>query len=101
MSGSGAASLRDLTFQLGINAAINEELEALDEACRVEERYLAIDWPVKCVGNLGGDATRWCAIDRESIVKQLLANEAKSKLQKQADKLGEKAGNALKKLFGG
>lgn len=101
MSGSGAASLRDLTFQLGINAAINEELEALDEACRVEERYMAIDWPVKCVGNLGGDATKWCAIDRESIVKQLLANEAKSKLQKQADKLGEKAGNALKKLFGG
>lgn len=101
MSGSGAASLRDLNFQLGINAAISEELEALDEACRVEERYMAIDWPVKCVGNLGGDATQWCAIDRESIVKQLLANEAKSKLQKQADKLGEKAGNALKKLFGG
>ncbi len=101
MSGSGAASLRDLTFQLGVNASISEELEALDEACRVEKRYMAIDWPVKCVGNLSGDATQWCAIDRESIVKQLLANEAKSKLQKQADKLGEKAGNALKKLFGG
>lgn len=101
MSGSGAASLRDLNFQLGVKASISEELEALDNACRIEQRYMAIDWPVKCAGNLTGDASKWCAVDLESIVKQLLANEAKSKLQKQADKLGEKASNALKKLFGG
>lgn len=101
MSGAGAASLRDLNFQLGVTSTISEELEGLDEACRVEERYMAIDWPVKCAGNLTGDATKWCAIDLESIVKQLLANEAKSKLQKKVDKFGEKASNALKKLLGG
>jgi len=101
MSGKGAASLRDLNFQLGLTATISEELQDLDSACRVEERYRAIDWPIKCAGNLSGDYANSCAIDLESILKQLLENEAKSKLQKQADKLGEKAGNALKKLFGG
>lgn len=94
MSGKGAASLRDLNFQLTMEAAITEELQALDNACRVEARYLAIDWPAKCAGNLTGEPGEWCAIDLDTIVKQLLENEAKSKLQK-------KAGSVLKKLFGG
>jgi hypothetical protein len=47
-----------------------------------------------------GEPSEWCRIDTDSIVKQMLQYEAKSKLQREADKLGRDAGKALKKLFG-
>lgn len=100
MQGSGAASLDDLTFALTVNASVNKELEELDRACRIEERYIAVKWPVQCSGNLMGEPSEWCRIDTDSIVKQMLQYEAKSKLQREADKLGRDAGKALKKLFG-
>lgn len=104
LSGEGAVALASQDFALTLKAKIGETLSDLDPACKVNERYVAIDWPVKCKGNLEGEPKEWCAIDVESIVKQLLENEAKSKLRKETEKLtekvGEKATDALKKLFG-
>ncbi len=46
------------------------------------------NWPIRCAGNLNGDAGDWCGPDRdglEDIAKQALAKAAKRKL---AEKLG-------------
>ena len=100
ISGDGAASLSTLDFAATLKAQVNDELEALDEACRVDERYAGLDLPINCAGNLTDQTGNLCRVDVEDIARQLLEREARSKIEKEADKLGEKAGNALKKLFG-
>lgn len=100
LGGQGVAALDDLKFQTRFIATVDEELSKLDKACRVEERYAAVDWPIRCSGVLTGDANEWCALDLDSIVRQLLENEARSELSKKADKLGKEAGTFLKNLFG-
>lgn len=100
ISGKGEASLASLAFNARLVANVSEELKTIDPACRVDERYVALDWPVRCDGVLSGEAGEWCKVDVDAIIRQLLENEAKSQLQKQAEKLGKDAGNALKKLFG-
>lgn len=100
LSGSGAASLASLDFAATLKAQVNEELEAIDPACRIDERYTGLDLPVNCVGNLADETGNLCRVDVEAIAMQLLEREARSKFEKEADKLGEKASNALKKLFG-
>ena len=59
-----------------------------------------MEWPVICLGKIGEDPKSWCKVDVEGIATQLLENEAKSRLQKEVDKLGEEAGGFIKKLFG-
>lgn len=100
LSGDGAASLETLDFAATLKAQVNDELEALDKACRVDERYAGLDLPVNCAGNLTDETGNLCRVDVEDIARQLLEREARSKLEAEANKLGEKAGNALKKLFG-
>ena len=100
LNGRGSAKLDSLDFGATLTAKVGETLSELDPACRVNERYVAIDWPVVCRGNLTGDPNSWCAVDVQGIIKQLLENEAKSKLRKEVDKLGKDAGSVLKKLFG-
>ena len=100
MRGRGAAALRDLVFQATIDTQVGAELEKLDNACRVDERYVGVEWPVVCTGHLMGEPTDWCRLDTSSIIEQMLKNEAKSKLRREVDKLGLDAGSALKKLFG-
>ena len=91
--GEGAASLSTLDFAATLEASVSEELEQLDPACRVDERYTALRLPVNCAGNLTDEAGNLCRVDVEDIARQLLENEARSKLE-------EKAGSALRKLFG-
>ncbi len=91
--GDGAASLSTLDFAATLEASVSEELEQLDPACRVDERYTALRLPVNCAGNLTDEAGNLCRVDVEDIARQLLENEARSKLE-------EKAGSALRKLFG-
>ena len=100
IQGTGAASLATLDFAATLEASVGEELEQLDPACRVDERYTALRLPVNCAGNLTDQTGNLCRVDIEDIARQLLENEARSKLEKEADKLGEKAGSALRKLFG-
>ena len=100
LSGVGTASLASLDFAATLEAQVNKELEAIDPACRIDERYTGLDLPVNCAGNLADETGNLCRVDVEAIALQLLEREARSKFSKEADKLGEKAGNALKKLFG-
>ena len=75
-------------------------MEAIDPACRIDDRYTGLDLPVNCAGNLADEAGNLCRVDIEAIATQLLEREARSKFEKEAEKLGEKASSALKKLFG-
>jgi len=93
IQGKGAASLSTLDFAATLEASVSEELEQLDPACRVDERYTALRLPVNCAGNLTDETGNLCRVDVEDIARQLLENEARSKLE-------EKAGSALRKLFG-
>ena len=100
ITGVGTASLASLDFAATLEAQVNKELEAIDPACRIDDRYAGLDLPVNCAGNLADETGNLCRVDVEAIALQLLEREARSKFAKEADKLGEKAGNALKKLFG-
>ena len=93
IQGKGAASLSTLDFAATLEASVSEELEQLDPACRVDERYTALRLPVNCAGNLTDETGNLCRVDIEDIALQLLENEARSELE-------EKAGSALRKLFG-
>ena len=100
LTGVGTASLASLDFAATLEAQVNKELEAIDPACRIDDRYAGLDLPVNCAGNLADETGNLCRVDVEAFALQLLEREARSKFAKEADKLGEKAGNALKKLFG-
>lgn len=100
INGEGAASLATLDFAATLKAQVNEELTALDEGCKVDERYAGLDLPVDCAGNLSDQTGNLCRVNVEGIAQQLLEREARSKLEKEADKLGDKAGGVLKKFFG-
>ena len=100
LSGAGSVALDSLDFRTALVAQLNNELTEIDPNCRLDERYASIDWPVVCKGNLNGEPKKWCRINTDSILQQIIEREAKSQLQKQSDKLGKKAGKLLKNLFG-
>jgi uncharacterized protein involved in outer membrane biogenesis len=100
LSGVGTASLASLDFAATLEAQVNKELEAIDPACRIDERYTGLELPVNCAGNLADETGNLCRVDVEAIALQLLEREARSKIERQVEKLGDKAGSALKKLFG-
>lgn len=92
VAGDGAVALDTMNFELVLNSRIDKALETLDENCRVVDRYADIDWPIACRGNLQGAPQEWCGIDVNRIAEQLISNEAKSQIEKNAGKL-------FKKLF--
>ena len=100
LTGVGTASLASLDFAATLEAQVNKELEAIDPACRIDERYTGLELPVNCAGNLADETGNLCRVDVEAIALQLLEREARSKIERQVEKLGDKAGSALKKLFG-
>ncbi len=90
LRGEGRLTLLDQTFRATFLARPSAELDQLDPACRINQRYAAIDWPVVCKGQLGGDPADWCAVDAESILADLATNEIQRKIEKQAGKLFDK-----------
>ena len=62
----------------------------MDPACRVNERYASIEWPVACKGNLGTDPAEWCGVDTREIIEEMAKNEAKRKIEKEAGRLLDK-----------
>ena len=100
LAGKASLGLSDSVLKARIAATLGEELETIDPACALNQRYKDVEWPVTCLGKLGEDPKNWCQVDVEAIASQLLENEAKSRLQKEADKLGKEAGGFIKKLFG-
>jgi uncharacterized protein involved in outer membrane biogenesis len=90
LRGKGNIDLLSRDFKATFNARISPELGELDPACRVDERYTDIDWPVKCRGNVGDDPGEWCEVDTGDILEQLAKGEAKRRIEKEAGKLLDK-----------
>jgi AsmA protein len=103
VSGNGDLDLRvlGLDYRAGI-ALIGDQREMPDPACQVNERYVGIEWPIRCRGPLemGGKA---CRLDQDGMGK-VAAKLAGDKInQKLEEKLGDKVSpelkDALKGLF--
>lgn len=90
LNGQGAAQLDTLDFRADFNARLEPGLAELDPACRVNERFTAIDWPVECKGNLNGDPAKWCGVDSGEIVEELTKNEVQRKVEEKAGRLFDK-----------
>ncbi|KAA1189478.1 AsmA family protein [Pseudohalioglobus sediminis] len=99
--GKGALDINSMDFDVTFTAKLLPGLAKRDPACRVNERIMAIDWPVSCKGNVTGEPGDWCAVDSGDIVEDLAEYELKRKAQKEVEeKFGEEAGEVLKKLLG-
>jgi AsmA protein len=94
-----------LDYRLGL-VLKGDNVEMPDSACRVNERYVGVEWPIRCSGYLHNAASS-CGVDTEAVTQlagQMLGNEAKRKLgSKIEEKLDEQAPavrDALRGLFG-
>lgn len=83
-----------------------DKTEMPDPACRVNERYAGVEWPIRCNGYLHNAASS-CGVDTEGVTQlagQLLGNEAKrkigSKLEEKLDEQAPAVRDALRGLFG-
>ena len=109
--GNGDINLPEqrLDYRLGLLLE-GDKSDMPDAACQVNERYVGIEWPIRCEGYLH-NAAKSCGVDREGVTRiagQLLRNEAERKVEdKVSEKLEEEFGDkapavrdALKGLFG-
>jgi uncharacterized protein involved in outer membrane biogenesis len=93
LTGKGNLELLTREFDTTFKARLSPELEKVDRACRVSKRLTAIDWPVKCKGNVAEDPAQWCRVNTDAIIEDLATNEAKRQLEKEAGKLLDKLFN--------
>lgn len=91
-TGKGELTLLQQDLRASFRAQLQEGLEALDPACRVNERLTSLRWPVECEGNLQDDPASWCELNSDQILRDLLEQEARRKLE-------DGAGRLLKKLI--
>lgn len=103
VSGKGDLDLRILSLDYRIGVSIlGDQREMPDPACQVNERYVGIEWPVRCRGPLemGGKA---CRLDQEGLGKvaaKLAGNKLNEKIEeKLGDKVSPELKDALKGLF--
>ena len=92
MTGTGTLALSTGDLRASLRAQLAAGLGDLDPACRINERYAELRWPVECEGNLDGDPADWCGLNTAEIVKDLAEGELKRKAE-------EEAGKLFKKLF--
>lgn len=90
LNGTGELDIASGDLRASLRAQLSDELAELDPACRVNERYTQLLWPVECEGNLAGDAADWCGIDTTKIVRDLAEGELKRKASEEAGKLLDK-----------
>lgn len=103
VNGNGTLDLRVLSLDYLIGIIIEGDKRQMpDPACQVNERYVGLEWPLRCRGplELGAKA---CRIDQEGLGK-ITAKLAGEKLTEKLDeKLGDKVSpelkDALKGLF--
>ncbi|WP_281647705.1 AsmA family protein [Parendozoicomonas sp. Alg238-R29] len=98
LKGDGNVDLvnQSLDYHLGLTIT-GETTNDEDSACRINEKYADITWPVRCKGKLGSG--NLCGIDDQRLgqtLGKIAEKEIKGKLQK---KLEEKLGGSLKGLF--
>jgi uncharacterized protein involved in outer membrane biogenesis len=90
LAGTGRLDLVKQDFGADVAARLSPDIGKLDPACRVNPRLTAIDWPLRCSGNLAGEPAKWCRVDTEKIIEQLARGEAQRVIEKEAGKLLEK-----------
>jgi AsmA protein len=90
LTGTGAVSLATLDFKAEFDTRLEDSLAQLDPACHINKRYTAIDWPLVCKGQLGGEPGDWCSVDSGAIIEELTRNEVERKVQKEAGRLFDK-----------
>lgn len=103
VNGYGDVDLRVLGMDYRVGIVIEGDKSAMpDPACQVNERYVGLEWPLRCRGplELGAKA---CRVDKEGLTK-VAAKLAGDKLsEKIEEKLGDKVSpelkDALKGLF--
>ncbi len=82
-----------IDYRLGI-VIEGDKSEMPDPACQVNQRYVGIEWPVRCEGFLH-NAARSCGVDTEGVARiagRLLGNEAQRKVEEAVqERLGEQA----------
>lgn len=113
LDGRGELDLGSEEFDLRIAARFSE---GVDPACAVNPRLVGVDLPLRCQGQLGGDSSEWCSIDRDALQAALdealqreaqrrFGDEAERRLDEAAEKidqrLGEGAGSELRKAIKG
>ncbi|SNS35779.1 AsmA family protein [Pseudomonas segetis] len=103
VTGDGDLDLRVLGLDYRIGVTLLGDTRAMpDPACQVNERYVGLEWPIRCRGplELGAKA---CRLDKDGLGK-VAAKLAGDKLtEKLEEKLGDKVSpelkDALKGLF--
>lgn len=75
LRGDGTLDLLSNDFVASFRARLAPTLAEVDPACRVNQRLAAIDWPVNCRGQLGGEPSEWCKVDSEAIIADLARRE--------------------------
>lgn len=88
--GNGDINLPEQRLDYGIGLVLEgDQREMPDPACRINERYVGVEWPLRCDGYLH-NAAKSCGVDTQGVTRlagQLLRNEAERKIE---DKVGEK-----------
>ncbi len=95
--GSGKTDLVTEKLDYRLTAKLHGDLE--DMACRVNERYRDVDWPIRCRGAFSDDPADLCRLDAEGmqkIITKLAEQEIKRKVSK---KLQKQFGDQLKGFF--
>jgi AsmA protein len=90
LTGTGTFDLVKQDFAATFTAKLDPTLAELDPACRVNERYTAIGWPVNCAGEPGTDPGEWCSVDSEEIIEEMATQEVKRKVEKEAGRYLDK-----------
>ncbi|MFK8040893.1 AsmA family protein [Congregibacter sp.] len=90
LNGNGTLDLASQNLRASFRAQLSAALGELDPACRINERYSDLRWPVECKGNLADDPAGWCGVNTSEIVKDLAEGELKRKASDEAGKLFNK-----------
>ena len=97
LKGSGDIDLASMDFGFRMEGQVNNDITEVSPLCVIDQRYVGVDWPVDCAGNLASESGAACKIDIASIVEQILKNEAQQLMQ---DAIKERARSFIKKLLG-
>ncbi len=84
-----------IDYHIGLNIRGTESPDS-DPACKINEDYVNVTWPVRCAGNIG---TQTCGIDSDRLgntAADILRNEARKHIE---DKVKGPVKNLLKGLF--
>ncbi|UVE18197.1 AsmA family protein [Pseudomonas sp. LS44] len=103
LKGNGDLDLRVLGMDYRVGVVIEgDKSEMPDPACQVNQRYVGLEWPLRCRGplELGAKA---CRLDRDGMGKvaaKLAGDKLNEKLEeKLGDKVSPELKDALKGLF--